>query len=675
MKRILHFSLFICAAFLMKAQIPISGYYPTDSVFFDFNNYAGNGFSVFPITGQLNSGFISIKPGGTQPILPFLGNQITANTIYTRGTTANPVTTAGFYAFKVNPLDTSDKAFGFQQTGTFMSGAPGSANNGIITLRFKNLTTKPIFKLNLKYDMYVRNDQPRGSLIRLQGGTDTLTQTSIPNGTYKSKATAVASAPWTKDTTFDFLLNNVNVPVGADYYLSFLVSDSTGSGSRDEIAIDNFKLFAFDSITINPSVIVNANFTASATAICKGSSVSFTNTTSTIPANTPLIYFWDFKDGGIDTIANPSHQFNTTGTFNVVMYAVDTISAAFDSMVMTIQVGEIPNANFTISNTGTSYTYTAPATPLSNLSYAWTLNGALVGSSQPNYNNVFTVSGSYNICLKIVNPIGGCKDSVCQTVNVVVPPNNTLSVNITISDSVICVEDSAALTAISIAGGTPPYTSAWFLNGNPIPAPVLGQLSAVNNTGLLNIVLLVTDSNNFVKTDTAKLLVLPLPNANFTLTPSLGNPSQYILSPAGSLLFGYTLFVNGVSSVLSGSAPYLVTFPGNGTYNVCLKAFNSITTCTDSTCKTINVVISSLNKIESLERVSIFPNPAKEMISIEQLKDKATVNIYNAIGQLVKKVAVDTSNHKINVNSLQSGMYFLEVRTAKSTQTIRLAIQ
>jgi hypothetical protein len=666
----------MCSTFLMKAQIPITNFYPLDSVYFNFNTFTGSGFQPIPASGQLSSAGISIKPGGTTlPILYFNGTQTTAATIYTRGIAANPLTTSGFYSFRVDPLDTTNKAFGFQQTGTFMSGAPGTANNGAITLKFRNLTTKPIYKLNVKYDMYVRNDQPRSSLIKLQGGTDTLTLTNIPAGTYKSQATAVASAPWTKDIAYNLLVNNINIPVGSDYYLSFLVSDSVGSGSRDEIAFDNFKLTAIDSIIINPSVVVNAGFSANDSAICAGTTVNFTNTTTTLPANTPLIYLWDFKDGGFDSIANPSHLFDSAGTYNVTMYAIDTISFALDSHVVSIQVFAKPDANFSISNVGAgSYTFTAPSAPASNYTYAWTLNGSPVGTSQPTYSNTFTASSGNSVCLKVTNPLGGCIDSICKIVNVVISPVNNLGVNIALSDSVICQGDSVALTTLSVTGGTSPFTYAWFFNGNPIPAPALGVLNQVNNIGLGNLVLVVTDSNNFTKSDTAVLLVKPLPNASFTATVSAGNSSQYILSlNSVSALVNYSLFINGTLTVPIGPMPYLVSFPTSGSYSVCFKALNLATNCSDSVCQTVNVTVG-LDKITKKSEIKIYPNPANDFLSIDNVKEKVNLQIFNTIGQLVKEETL-TANVKLNIKELQTGIYFVSLKSNTTSKTIRLVIQ
>jgi Secretion system C-terminal sorting domain/PKD domain len=570
---------------------------------------------------------------------------------------------SGFYSFKTNPLDTNDRALGFQPTG-------GDLTPGFIYFKVKNATAQTINNLFFSFTLEVRNDQGRSNNVQLYYGTDTIPANMTLANTYLSPVAADPIIVWA-DTQMVANVVGLSLAPNSDYFFLIKTDDVSGAGSRDEFAINDLTILATGAA---PSVTINANFTASSTTICKGSTVAFTNTTTTVPANTPLIYFWDFKDGDIDSVASPSHQFDSAGTYNVTLYAVDTISFALDSQIVAIQVGAIPNANFTFSNIGGAYTFAAPATSLSNLTYAWTLNGVAVGSSQPTYNNTFTANGLNTVCLKITNPIGGCKDSICKSVNVVLPAVNTLNVNIALSDSVVCVGDSVALTTLSVIGGTAPLTYAWFLNGNAIPAPTVGLYNQVNNPGLRTLKLIVTDSNNFTKTDSVNLLVRPLPNANFTAIVSASNSAQYIVSITSvSALVNYALFVNGTPTPLVGPGPYLISFPSTGSYSVCLKANNLATTCIDSVCQTLNVTVG-LDKIAKKADIKLYPNPAHDFISIDNVKEKVSLKVFNAIGQLVKEETL-TTNTKFNIKDLQAGIYFVSIKSNTTSKTMRLVIQ
>ena len=57
--------------------------------------------------------------------------------------------------------------------------------------------------------------------------------------------------------------------------------------------------------------------------------------------------------------------------------------------------------------------------------------------------------------------------------------------------------------------------------------------------------------------------------------------------------------------------------------------------------------------------ISIYPNPATEFINVTKVSDKATYLIYNISGRIVSKGNV--KDKKINVNSLEKGVYILSI--------------
>lgn len=62
--------------------------------------------------------------------------------------------------------------------------------------------------------------------------------------------------------------------------------------------------------------------------------------------------------------------------------------------------------------------------------------------------------------------------------------------------------------------------------------------------------------------------------------------------------------------------------------------------------------------------ISIYPNPAFEMISIENTTGKIIneVSVYAVNGQLVKKFNTDKSVQNLSISDLQSGIYFVKIR-------------
>ena len=66
----------------------------------------------------------------------------------------------------------------------------------------------------------------------------------------------------------------------------------------------------------------------------------------------------------------------------------------------------------------------------------------------------------------------------------------------------------------------------------------------------------------------------------------------------------------------------------------------------------------------SLNASSIYPNPSSGEFYIKAKSNLSKVNVYNQTGGLVKtiKVTADSSEVKVDVNGIQSGVYFLELQ-------------
>jgi hypothetical protein len=76
--------------------------------------------------------------------------------------------------------------------------------------------------------------------------------------------------------------------------------------------------------------------------------------------------------------------------------------------------------------------------------------------------------------------------------------------------------------------------------------------------------------------------------------------------------------------------------------------------------------------LEEIEgSVSVYPNPTKEMVMIDDI-EAAEVQVYNALGQLVKTVR---NSNEINVAGLAEGVYLVRITDAKGvSQTERITV-
>jgi Secretion system C-terminal sorting domain len=68
----------------------------------------------------------------------------------------------------------------------------------------------------------------------------------------------------------------------------------------------------------------------------------------------------------------------------------------------------------------------------------------------------------------------------------------------------------------------------------------------------------------------------------------------------------------------------------------------------------------------SVVRFQVYPNPAVEYISLSGSQDAHTINIYSALGVLVKTFTVNSQTQQYNIADLQAGSYIIELRNQKN---------
>lgn len=80
------------------------------------------------------------------------------------------------------------------------------------------------------------------------------------------------------------------------------------------------------------------------------------------------------------------------------------------------------------------------------------------------------------------------------------------------------------------------------------------------------------------------------------------------------------------------------------------------------------------NDKNTLEGVSIYPNPASSFIKINSPRG-GDVALYNILGSLVKSQKDISRNYEMNVSDLKSGLYLLKVTSENATMTQKVVIK
>ncbi len=155
--------------------------------------------------------------------------------------------------------------------------------------------------------------------------------------------------------------------------------------------------------------------------ICQGDTLPFTDQ-STVSSGTINNWQWQFGDGGSSNQQNPTHVYDTSGTFNVSLVAA-TQQGCSDSTSASVQVFPLPTA-------GADYEIDLLDVTFDNTSsgaadYLWTFPDSSTSSLEnPQY--TFPDTGHYPVTL-ITTSVNGCVDTIVldvyldQYVKVMVP--------------------------------------------------------------------------------------------------------------------------------------------------------------------------------------------------------------------------------------------------------------
>ena len=194
----------------------------------DFAGFNGSGFTATPSAGQLDSDFFRVT--GLSDGNGVFGGSHTAND-FARGSSDGGVSTGGTYAFDVsNGAAVSDTALGIQQTGSDLT--PGD-----ISLRLMNQSSNIINSFEIQFDIYELNNEDRSSSLSFEyaiGDESSYSQLLF----FTSSGAENSDANWLRSAQ-SFSLVPLDWAPAEALFLRWSFDDAGGSGSRDELAIDN----------------------------------------------------------------------------------------------------------------------------------------------------------------------------------------------------------------------------------------------------------------------------------------------------------------------------------------------------------------------------------------------------------------------------------------------------
>jgi PKD repeat protein len=198
--------------------------------------------------------------------------------------------------------------------------------------------------------------------------------------------------------------NTTNASVFYDVFLTAYTVDGCADTMTQTIEVYPEVIAAFTSDTIGCSPLI----------------IDFTNTS--LLATT---YNWDFGDGFVDIVQDPTHTFTNLTAVDVI-YTVELIATSVNGCTDTayIQITVTPTPTAAFAATPVNQVYPAATVNITNLSgagtwdYQWDLGDGVTTSLQNPGSHIYATWGTYTITLIVSNAF--CSDTVAQ--NIVIDP-------------------------------------------------------------------------------------------------------------------------------------------------------------------------------------------------------------------------------------------------------------
>ncbi|RYZ53239.1 MAG: PKD domain-containing protein [Sphingobacteriales bacterium] len=269
-------------------------------------------------------------------------------------------------------------------------------------------------------------------------------------------------------------------------------------------------------VTVNPKPV--PDFTLPNVCLPVGLA-TFTNTT-TIPGGntTGTNYAWTFGDGGTSTQTSPTHNYSSTGPFDVQLTATSAQGCVQGVVKQLTTVYAQPQAVFSASAPevclGSPFTFTDASTAPASTVSQWNWNfGDGNSSTQQNPTHTYAAAGTYQVKLTVTSAIGCVSAQTQRSVTVNQLPTAALTASTT-----HCAGQSITFTDASLANSGTLQSWSWdFGDGSAVVTGQGPQVHTYNTPGSYSVTLTVTSSKGCTASTVYTANVHALPQAGFVI--------------------------------------------------------------------------------------------------------------------------------------------------------------
>lgn len=211
-------------------------------------------------------------------------------------------------------------------------------------------------------------------------------------------------------------------------------------------------------------------------------------------------------------------------------------------------------------------------------------------------------------------------------------------------------------------GGTAPYRFIWTNGDTTLSTNNSGRLT---DLGAGSYRVTVVDDANCEAFSQGFVTIVPPAQMEANAAHTTANPSGTItaeVTAGGEAPFSYEWNTGATTQTINSDEPEPFTY--------------EVTVTDDNGCiAEADVTPTGTGDLEMVEGINVYPNPNTGQFNVEfsNLNDEYTITLRNMVGQIVgtERVNVNGSNvHVMNYDNLSSGMYLLEVNSAKGARAV-----
>jgi len=244
-------------------------------------------------------------------------------------------------------------------------------------------------------------------------------------------------------------------------------------------------------------------------SICVGEWVNLDATSTT----TITDWDWDMGDGGTTTGQNTGYSWTTAGFYDITLVVTNS-DVCYDTVVYTIQVHELPAADFNILPNDSICRFeelTFDASSTTNiLSWDWDFGDGNIGNGQLATHS-YVASGIYDVYLYVYND-NSCTDTVLKQVTIFELPTSDFTMS---PNDTNCINEQVFFDG---TGSVDIIAWDWdFDDGNNASGQNVSHTFAAS--GVYDVMLVVTNGGGCYDTTIHQRVVLDI-NIDFTITPS-----------------------------------------------------------------------------------------------------------------------------------------------------------